>query len=135
MADHPGAMLATLKSETVIRDFRRYWRVTSRPRRRLCAIHLDHATRAELGGDAIAPDELADHLLTGARRRNRSKKLRITVTCTGPLCSVAARGLTATAKRLPSGLRSKAGVFPRARSWMFDQGRALSASKVSLLVV
>src|ERR1700675_1524648 len=73
-------------------------------------IQHSHAAATQLLQDAILGDGLADHggvhFPGGSLRRSSSKKLKMKLTLfTAAVCSVP--GAFSTAKRLPSGCRSK----------------------------
>src|SRR5262249_54910237 len=91
-----------------------------------------HPARAQLGGDAIDADRLADHLFSGTRRRSSSKKFSRKMRWLRDCCALApSAGMTAT-RRLPSGARStfllELAVFA---STFSDHSRGLSGTKES----
>src|SRR5262249_44343014 len=99
--------------------------------------------RSRTPGRAFAPGRLRTEpsgrerycLMTGAIRRTSSKKFISSVTwrCTS-VASVPPGGMS-TAKRFPSGARSRLGVKPVFASRLSDHRRGLSATKVSPFAV
>src|SRR5262249_23170553 len=95
-------------------------------------IDLDHAAFAELGGDAVMRGGFADHLArAGTRRRNSSKKFSRKTTCTEPFSGAAFSGRASTAKRLPSGARSRCNTPPGLKTCRSHQSRGLPGRKES----
>src|ERR1017187_8255216 len=89
MADHPGVIRPPVAARIFVREKRR-------------------ESFAELGGDAVMRNGLLwAHFAPGILRFSSSKKFCRKTTCTGPFSVPAASGTGNTAKRLPSGARSR----------------------------
>src|SRR5437870_5617848 len=102
----------------------------------LSPIDFAHTACAELGGDAIDADGLADHfLLAGTRRRSSPKKFSRKTTWFCACCASGVSPGTKAAMRLPSGAISKLFTRPRFASRFSDHTRGFSATNESPFAV